>query len=171
MNLTASRFIESGTGDNAGRHSAGPAFGEDNHDYWTIGEMARYYDVSLRALRFYEDKKLLKPLRHSTMRLYDGRQRTLLRMILKGKKMGFTLAEIREMIAGYREEELVELDQALEPRQIETQIDLLQRQREGIEKAIQELKLTHARLAGSTAPEGISDGLAEQRNGPLPQSA
>src|SRR3954468_14150310 len=66
---------------------------------FTIGELSREFGVTLRALRFYENKGLLSPQREGLSRLYSQGDRTRLALILKGKKLGFTLGEIRQMIA------------------------------------------------------------------------
>src|SRR5262249_41987406 len=66
---------------------------------FTIGELSREFGVTLRALRFYENKGLISPQRDGLNRLYSQGDRTRLALILKGKKLGFTLGEIRQMIA------------------------------------------------------------------------
>src|SRR5206468_9974512 len=66
---------------------------------FTIGELSREFGVTLRALRFYENKGLISPHREGLSRLYSQGDRTRLALILKGKKLGFTLGEIRRMIA------------------------------------------------------------------------
>src|SRR5437868_14041112 len=75
----------------------------DNHSTGkaalTIGELSREFGVTLRALRFYENKGLISPQRDGLSRLYSQGDRTRLALILKGKKLGFTLGEIRQMIA------------------------------------------------------------------------
>ena len=68
---------------------------------FTIGDLAREFDVTLRALRFYEDKGLLTPRRQGLQRLYDRRDRKRLKLILMGKRVGFSLGEIREMLDLY----------------------------------------------------------------------
>ncbi|MFD2032249.1 MerR family transcriptional regulator [Ancylobacter dichloromethanicus] len=68
-------------------------------DFFTIGDLAREFGVTLRALRFYEDKGLLAPRREGLTRLYSPAERSRLAIILKGKKLGFTLAEIKAMVA------------------------------------------------------------------------
>src|SRR5438045_9614518 len=65
---------------------------------FTIGELSREFGVTLRALRFYENKGLISPQREGLSRLYSKGDRTRLALILKGKKLGFTLAEIRQKI-------------------------------------------------------------------------
>ena len=71
---------------------------------FTIGELSREFGVTLRALRFYENKGLISPHRDGLNRLYSQGDRTRLALILKGKKLGFTLGEIRQMIAAEESE-------------------------------------------------------------------
>jgi DNA-binding transcriptional MerR regulator len=66
-----------------------------------IGELAREFGVTARTIRFYEDLGLLTPLREGQRRVYRARDRVRLKLILRGKRLGFTLAEIREMIELY----------------------------------------------------------------------
>jgi|SRR5215472_7824141 len=68
-------------------------------DNLTISEMAAKFDVTPRALRFYESKGLLKPAREGRGRIYRRDDQQHLSLILKGRKLGFTIAEIGEMIA------------------------------------------------------------------------
>ncbi len=74
--------------------------GEDA-EFMRIGEMAKRYDVTLRALRFYEDKGLLAPKREGANRLYSRQDRARLGMILLGRKVGFTLRDVKHMIDLY----------------------------------------------------------------------
>ena len=118
----------------------------------TIGEMAAEFGVSLRTLRFYEDRHLLRPRREGNARLYGPTERLRLQMILKGKQLGFTLTEISELIGAQDADD--DFEGKLQPAQIVTQIDHLERQRLEIEEAITRLRATHARLAGiSGSPE------------------
>lgn len=130
----------------------------DNNLY-TIRQMALTYSVTLRALRFYEDRKLLTPIRDGNARLYDLATRARLQLILKGKQLGFTLLEIREMIAACNEEPMPSFEMALAPDQVIAQISHLQRQRDDIERAITELKATHEKLA-----DKLTSKLATQHN-------
>ncbi len=115
-------------------------------DFYSIGEMAKTYNVTLRALRFYEDRGLIRPLRNGASRYYDPATRGRLQLILKGKHLGFTLAEIREMLAARKDDaDLTTL--TLGEAQVLEQIELLQRKRVGIEDAIAELRATHERIA------------------------
>jgi DNA-binding transcriptional MerR regulator len=68
---------------------------------YSIGDLAREFDVTPRAIRFYEDHGLLAPRRAGQRRIYSPRDRTRLKLTLRGKRLGLTLAEIRELIDMY----------------------------------------------------------------------
>ena len=68
---------------------------------FTIGELAREFGVTTRAIRFYEDCGLLEPTRAGRNRVYSARDRTRLRLTLRGKRLGLKLAEVRELVDMY----------------------------------------------------------------------
>ena len=68
---------------------------------FSISELAREFDVTPRAIRFYESEGLLSPRRDGQRRIYTPRDRTRLKLTLRGKRLGLTLAEIRELIDMY----------------------------------------------------------------------
>ena len=68
---------------------------------FSISELAREFDVTPRAIRFYEDQGLLAPRREGQRRVYTPRDRTRLKLTLRGKRLGLTLSEIRELIDMY----------------------------------------------------------------------
>ena len=70
-------------------------------DYMTIREMCDAFDVTPRTLRFYESKELLFPERRGTRRLYAKRDRARLKLILRGKRFGFSLEDIRQLLDLY----------------------------------------------------------------------
>lgn len=111
--------------------------------YLTIGDMAREFGISLRALRFYEDRGLLHPRRRGTTRFYSSRDRLHLQLILKGKRLGFTLTEILDILA--RDDSSERLELKLRPDQIVAQISHLERQRDELEAALAELRLAQER--------------------------
>lgn len=122
-----------------------PATGEKVS--YTIGELARDFGVTLRALRFYENKGLLSPQRDGLNRLYSQRDRDRLALVLKGKKLGFTLGEIQQLVAaesGAASEATLNLsrEKCLE------QIALLERQKSELEEGLAELFRIYAQLAG-----------------------
>ena len=70
-------------------------------DTYGIAELAREFNITTRTIRFYEDKNLLLPERQGQRRVYGSRDRVRLRLIMRGKRLGFSLDEIREMIDMY----------------------------------------------------------------------
>lgn len=70
-------------------------------DYMTIREMCDAFEVTPRTLRFYESKELLAPLRKGTRRFFNRRDRARLKLILRGKRFGFSLEEIRQLLELY----------------------------------------------------------------------
>jgi DNA-binding transcriptional MerR regulator len=74
--------------------------GEERREF-SIGELAKEFDVTPRAIRFYEDQGLLAPRREGQRRIYTARDRTRLKLTLRGKRLGLSLAEIRELIDMY----------------------------------------------------------------------
>jgi len=101
----------------------------------TIGEVAQQFGITLRALRFYEAKRLIFPQRHGAMRLYRRSERERLALILTGRKLGFTLAEIGELLDRPDSEGL-----RLTREQCVAQINLLEQQKRSIDVAIAELR-------------------------------
>jgi DNA-binding transcriptional MerR regulator len=127
---------------------------------FTIGAMADEFGVTLRTLRFYEDKGLLHPNREGQNRLYGKRDRSRLRLILLGKRIGLSLNEIKEMLSLYelREGDLFQLQHAA--TRFEDQIALLKRHRDNVEQAIDEMARTLSIVSGMLK--------AQQTNGPDP---
>lgn len=70
-------------------------------DFMTIREMCDAYDVTPRTLRFYEAKELLSPIRQGQRRLYTKKERARLKLILRGRRFGFSLEEIRQLLELY----------------------------------------------------------------------
>jgi len=68
---------------------------------YSISDLAREFDVTPRTIRHYEDEGLLSPARNGQQRIYTARDRTRLALVLRGKRLGFSLAEAREIIDLY----------------------------------------------------------------------
>ena len=117
----------------------------------SISQMSRLFGVSLRTLRFYEDRGLIKPRREGNARYYRATDRVRMEMILKGKKLGFTLTEIQDLLGGKGATETTDLEEQLNPQQIVTQIGHLERQRSEIDGAIERLRATQSRIARGAA--------------------
>jgi DNA-binding transcriptional MerR regulator len=115
----------------------------------TIGEIARIYGITLRALRFYEQRGLLKPLRRGGARFYDSNQKARLQLILKGKHLGFTLTEIADLLDADAGAAKPVQDFALDEKMVISQLRHLEERRAELDKAIEELRATHGRIAGS----------------------
>ncbi len=115
--------------------------------FYTIGDLAREFGVTLRTLRFYEDRGLLSPRRDGLSRIYDARDRERLSVILKGKQLGFTLTEIRAMLAEERSGNGPSMNLKLSLDQIEDQIRHLEQQKIEIEEALAELQSRRAGMA------------------------
>lgn len=115
---------------------------------FTIGDLAREFSVTLRTLRFYEDRNLLHPRRQGLNRLYGRRDRARLKLVLLGKKVGFSLGQIKEMLDLYdlRDGNTAQLRVALQ--RFSEQIDVLKRQKMDVEQAIDELTHTMAIVSG-----------------------
>lgn len=132
-------------------HVWAAAPGEEDHSggkpAFTIGELSREFGVTLRALRFYENKGLISPQRDGMSRLYSQGDRTRLALILKGKKLGFTLGEIRQMIAA-EEGAADSKTLAVSREKCLEQIELLKRQKAEIEEGLNELSRIYAGLTG-----------------------
>ncbi|MCB1507854.1 MAG: MerR family DNA-binding transcriptional regulator [Hyphomicrobiaceae bacterium] len=114
----------------------------DKRDSFTIGDLAREFELTLRAIRFYEDKGLLNPKRDGMQRVFSRRDRARLKLILMGKKVGFSLAEIHEMLDLYdlKDGQVTQLRVAVD--RFTHQIDILEQQKRDIEQAVTELRRT-----------------------------
>ena len=106
---------------------------------YTISDLAREFDVTTRTIRFYEDQGLLSPRRDGTSRIFSARDRVRLKLALRGKRLGFSLAEIRELFELYdisrdEQRQLQEFLARLERRRAH-----LEQQREDIEVMLNEI--------------------------------
>ncbi|MBV8030035.1 MAG: MerR family DNA-binding transcriptional regulator [Betaproteobacteria bacterium] len=107
---------------------------------FSISELAREFDVTTRAIRFYEDQGLLAPRRDGQRRIYTPRDRTRLKLTLRGKRLGLTLSEIRELIDLYEpgRDERPQLERFLAV--LEAHIGSLERQQADIVAQLSELR-------------------------------
>ncbi|ELK8308061.1 MerR family transcriptional regulator [Vibrio vulnificus] len=103
-----------------------------------ISELAKEFDITTRSIRFYEDVGLLQPERKGNTRIYQRRDKTRLKLILRGKRLGFSLAEIRELFELYdlrqSETQLVKMLNIIDEKQA-----ILQRQLDDISVVMSEL--------------------------------
>jgi DNA-binding transcriptional MerR regulator len=113
---------------------------------FSIGELAREFDVTPRAIRFYESEGLLAPLRDGQRRIYTPRDRTRLKLTLRGKRLGLTLSEIRDLIDMYEpgRDERPQLERFLAV--LEAHKAALLRQREDVEAQLGEIAACEKRV-------------------------
>lgn len=106
----------------------------------TIRQMCDEFDVTPRTLRFYEAKELLFPARDGQKRLFTRRDRARLKLILRGKRFGFSLEEIRQLLDLYDkgDQQLTQLSRTYELAQ--ERLDDLERQRDELTHAIDDLR-------------------------------
>ena len=133
--------------------SADPADARGDEPTYSIGDLARRFDVSLRALRFYESRGLLNPSREGLHRRYGRKDADRLTVILKAKKLGFTLAEIREMIAGGSDEASRHALKLSRKKCLE-QIAVFERKLAETEEALAELRWIYTSLSTRMADAG-----------------
>ncbi|MFD2365015.1 MerR family DNA-binding transcriptional regulator [Pseudoduganella sp. GCM10020061] len=110
---------------------------------YTIAELAREFDITARAIRFYEDQGLLKPSREGVggrNRVYTARDRTHLKLTLRGKRLGLTLSEIKSIVDMYESPK----DTAA---QINRFLGVLAHQREVLEQQREDIEVTLAEIA------------------------
>ncbi len=112
-----------------------------NAETMTISQMCLAYEVTPRALRFYEDKELLSPERRGTQRLYSNRDRVRLTLILRGKRFGFSLEDIRQLLGMYDRDGSNEQQLARTLNLAQDRLSQMQAQRAELDIAIAELQI------------------------------
>ena len=125
-------------------------------DLYTITELTREFDVSTRTLRFYEDAGLLQPLRRGRTRLFRPLDRLLLKQILRGKRLGFSIAEIREIIQMYKEPPGEAGQLRLLLAKIEGRRDEMNQKRKDITDTLAELESAEDACLARMAELGVS---------------
>ena len=106
---------------------------------YTISQLAAEFGITARAIRFYEDKKLLQPERNGQNRVYGRRDRGRLQLILRGKRVGFSLSDISEMLDLYNPNDEGREQLKLTLEKSRDRLAVLQQQRRDIDEGIDEL--------------------------------
>jgi DNA-binding transcriptional MerR regulator len=118
-------------------------------DQMTIREMCDTFQVTPRTLRFYEAKELLFPVREGTRRLFTRRDRARLKLILRGKRFGFSLEDIRQLLDMYDRDGSSEAQTRAIMELARIRLDQMKQQRAELDEAIAELT---EQLAAGAAP-------------------
>jgi len=119
---------------------------------FSISELSQEFDVTTRSIRFYEDQGLLKPRRRGQTRIFSTKDRVRLKLILRGKRMGFTLAETRELFDLWdetltgNEKQLLKMLEILDSRKA-----MLEQQKNDIAQAEMEIDTAEARCREALA--------------------
>ncbi|ERB67165.1 MerR family transcriptional regulator [Vibrio coralliilyticus OCN008] len=111
---------------------------------YKISELAKEFDITTRSIRFYEDMGLIQPDRKGSMRIYQRRDRVRLKLILRGKRLGFSLAEIRDLLELYDtnqiDTQLIKMLKIIDEKEA-----VLKRQREDITIVLDDLNTARQR--------------------------
>ena len=125
-------------------------------DYYTITELTREFGISTRTLRFYEDEGLIHPVRRGRTRLYRPSDRHLVRQVLRGRRLGFSINEIREIIQVYKTPpgEVAQLHLLI--ARIEEKRQALRQKRRDLEDTLQELDRAEEACVERLAELGVN---------------
>jgi DNA-binding transcriptional MerR regulator len=107
---------------------------------YTIRQLTKEFSVTARTLRFYEDEKLIAPGRRGQTRLYAPRDRARIIIILRGRRLGFSLAEIREVLDMYDGKDGEQAQMVHARKKFEERILVLERQKLDIDQALRQLR-------------------------------
>lgn len=107
---------------------------------YSIAELAREFDVTTRTIRFYEDKGLISPERRGQRRIYHARDRVRLQLVMRGKRLGFSLDDIQEMIDLYDADPTETQQLNLFLSKLRERRELLELQRVDIDTVISEIR-------------------------------
>lgn len=108
-------------------------------EHYTITELTREFGISTRTLRFYEDEGLIAPTRRGRTRLFSSADRQLVSFILRGKRLGFAIAEIKEIVQMYREPPGEAGQLKLLIQRVNEKRDSLKQKRRDLEQTLAEL--------------------------------
>lgn len=121
------------------RSKSGEGAAESSEPTYTISDLAKEFDITARAIRFYESRGLIQPQRIGMSRRYSRRDRARLMLILRGRNLGFTVEDVGEYLALYDADPGQQAQTRLLLDKVSGAIDNLERKRSDIERALSEL--------------------------------
>ena len=125
-------------------------------EFYSITELTREFGISTRPLRFYEDEGLIQPVRRGRTRLFRPADRHLVRQIIRGRRLGFSIAEIREIIQMYREPPGEVGQLKLMIRRIQEKREQLRQRRRDLEETLNELDSSEEACVERLAELGVT---------------
>lgn len=127
-------------------------------ELYTVNQLAEELGITPRTLRFYEAKGLLTPRRVGNNRVYSKRDRARLKLILRGKRLGFSLEEIREYLDLYNVDRSQQEQMRVLLARIRERLDALAQQRQDLEATVSELKDIETQVTATLKERGTSPG-------------
>ena len=116
----------------------------DSQKTYSISELAKEFDVTTRSIRFYEDQSLIKPNRRGQTRIYSPQDRVRLKLILRGKRLGFSLAETRRLF------DLYDADRS-SVQQLQTMLSLIDDKKEHLQQQMEDITVVLMELSSVEA--------------------
>ncbi len=113
----------------------------DNKVTYSIGELAKQFDITTRSIRFYEDEGLLSPRRQGQQRIYTNKDRVRLKLILRGKRLGFSLAETGRLF------ELYDADNS-SAAQLQKVLELISEKKLSLKQQMEDINVLLTELSG-----------------------
>ncbi|ALP40734.1 MerR family DNA-binding transcriptional regulator [Aeromonas schubertii] len=126
----------------------------NREESYTISELAREFDITTRSIRFYEDQGLLQPTRRGQSRIYSRQDRVRLKLTLRGKRLGFSLAEIRALLDLYETDKSSRTQLTTMLTMIESHRAGLRQQMEDIRQVLQDLEAAESRCQSALTALG-----------------
>ena len=123
---------------------------------FTIGELAKEFDITPRSIRFYEEQGLITPSRTGQNRIYNNKDRVRLKLILRGKRLGFSLAEVNNLFELYD----TNPDSAI---QLETMLSMTEQKRAVLRQQLEDIQMLMGEL--DEVEERCREELAELKRG------
>lgn len=130
--------------------------GGQTERFWTVGELGRELGVTARAIRFYEDRGLVSPRRAGTTRVFGPRDRARMILILRGKRLGFSLREIKDYLDLYDADPTHAEQLRLLLQGVRSRMGLLREQATALDQTLRELREIEAQTVAALAALGKS---------------